>query len=88
MPIYVFENQERELELDVYLPLDGIVDEIVLRRRTVPDRVGICGLAHAPTQGDQVLDTFRQLESAGKIDLRKSEFTPDQIKDAWKDETP
>lgn len=88
MPIYVFEHRERELELEVYLPLDGIVDEIVLTRRTVPDRVGICGLAKAPTQGDQVLDTFRKLESAGNVDIRKSEFTPDQIKAAWKDETP
>lgn len=86
MPIYVFEHRERELELEVYLPLDGIVDEIVLRRRTVPDRVGIVGLATAPTQGTQVLDTFRRLEADGK-DVRKSEFTPDQIKAAWKDET-
>ena len=87
MPLYVFENQERELELDVYLPLDGIVDQIVLTRRTVPDRVGICGLAKAPTQGDQVLGTLRRLESEGKVDLSRSEHTPDQFKAAWRDET-
>ena len=87
MPLYAFENKEREIEIDVYMSVDAIVDEIVLKRRTVPDRVGICGLAKAPTQGDQVLGTLRRLESEGKVDLSKSEHTPDQIKDAWRDET-
>lgn len=88
MPLYAFENKERDLELDVYLPINGIVDEIVLRRRTVPDRVGITGLAPTPTQGAQVLETFRRLESDGNVDLRKSEYTPQQIKAAWADEQP
>ena len=87
MPLYAFENKEREIEIDVYMPVDAIVDEIVLKRRTVPDRVGIVGLASAPTQGDKVLAGYKQLEDRGQLAGRSSEFTPEQIKTAWADET-
>jgi hypothetical protein len=54
---------------------------IHLPRVTVPRRLGIVGIRHGYSQAEDVLEGYRQAESKGT--LRRSEFTPDEIKRIW-----
>lgn len=83
MPLYVFTNAEHGLRAEVVLPVAEIVDQIVLQRATVPERIGIVGLASAPSQGDSVLAGYGRVESSGGFASKPSAFTADQIKQAW-----
>jgi hypothetical protein len=57
------------------------VNEITLKRDRVPQRVHTPRIVQSAFQANRVLQGYRELEDAGK--LRKSSFTPEQVKSAW-----
>jgi len=85
MPIFEFTDGQGYVT-DIYLPTGQIVDEIEedgrkLSRVRVPSRISTPRIVQSEYQADRVLKGYRALEDAGK--LRKSEFTPAQVKAAW-----
>lgn len=85
MPIYEYECPEHDVRVDMRFAVADRPDEIVLRRKTVPSRVSVRDSHGAPTPDakDQVLNGYKALEDSGR--LGRGEFTPDQIKEAWKE---
>lgn len=88
MPLYVFENQQYDVQVELPFAIAERPEEIVLKRKTVPDRVAIAGSATSevaeklsPAYG------YRKLEERGQLDPRlnggrKSDFTNAQRKAA------
>lgn len=71
MPTYVYENAEHGFVAELICPVGERPDEIVLKRRTVPDRVAIVGSAKS-----EVLERlspehgYKRLEERGQLDRR------------------
>jgi len=60
--------------------LEG-VNVITLQRERIPERFNTVKIVQSEHQAKRVLQGYRELEDAGK--LRKSSFTPEQVKRAW-----
>ncbi|WP_404422910.1 hypothetical protein [Nibricoccus sp. IMCC34717] len=67
MPLYQFISEAHGVELDLQFPVDARPDEIVLRRRTVPARVGTITGARPPSMGESLAQGYRKLEEQGKL---------------------
>lgn len=71
---------------------DGLFDPIVLKRRTVPERVLVSGHAENPQSKETPLDGFRQFEEQHGGPATAHTFKEfgslDRIKKIWSDPTP
>jgi hypothetical protein len=77
---FVFQNDPDYSLLFHPSQLEG-VNTITLNRERVPQRVNTPKIVQSDYQANRVMRGYRELEDAGK--LRKSSFTPDQVKRAW-----
>lgn len=83
MPLYEFENEALGIRVDVAMPVDERVNEIVLTRRQVPRCVSVCTGAQPPTQGERLLKGYKDLEERGQFrDKQPGYLTAAQIKKA------
>lgn len=82
MPVYEYRDDASGTTADVFYPVGKAPDAITLRRVRVPRRIATVGIARRPTQGDSLIEGYRKLEEKGGHHLRKSSFTPEQIKHA------
>jgi hypothetical protein len=82
VPIYEYRAEDTGTTVEVHYPVGKAPDSITLRRVRVPRRIATVGIARKPTQGDSLIEGYRKLEEKGGHHLRKSSFTPEQIKHA------
>lgn len=80
MPIYEFHDQDTGARAEVFFPVGKAPDAITLSRVRIPRRIGTIGIARQPTPGDSLIEGYRKIEEKGSAALRKSAFTPEQIK--------
>jgi hypothetical protein len=67
--------------VELHYPVGQAPDEITLRRRRVPRRIGTVGIARVPRQGDSLIEGYKTLEEKGLYNpKRPGAFTPEQIK--------
>ena len=72
MPVYVFENPELGARLELPFAVAERPDEIVLKRKTVPDRVAVAGSATSEfAQRSDLANAYKRLEERGMLDPRK-----------------
>ncbi len=82
MPVYEFENLEHGIKIDLPLPVEGRPDQIVLTRRTIPSRITVGSGTKAPTQGENLLKSYKALEDQGKLHDNPNYLSAAQIKRA------
>lgn len=71
MPLYVFENPAHGLRVELPFAIAERPDEIVLRRKTVPDRIAVAGSAASDyAQRSDLGHAYRRLEERGLLDPR------------------
>lgn len=72
MPVYVYENHEHGLRAELPFAIADRPDEIVLKRKTVPDTVAIAGSATSLfAQHSDLGNAYKRLEERGMLDPRK-----------------
>jgi hypothetical protein len=82
MPLYEFENTEHGIRIDLPLPVDARPDTIVLVRRTVPSRVTVGVGARPATQGEALLQSYKAMESQGKLTQSSNYLSVAEVKRA------
>lgn len=71
MPLYVFENPAYGLRAEVLFAIAERPDEIVLKRKTVPDRIAVAGSAASDyAQRSDLGYAYKRLEERGLLDPR------------------
>lgn len=71
MPLYVFENPELGARVEVPFAIADRPDEIVLKRKTVPDRIAVAGSSQHPVeQASDLQACYKRLEERGQLDPR------------------
>lgn len=72
MPLYVFENPELGARLELPFAVADRPDEIVLKRKTVPDRIAVAGSATSEyAQRSDLGHAYQRLEERGLLDPRQ-----------------
>ncbi len=71
MPLYVFENPELGARIELPFAVAERPDEIVLKRKTVPDRIAVSGSATSEyAQHSDLGNAYKRLEERGLLDPR------------------
>ena len=71
MPVYVFENSELGARLELPFAVAERPDEIVFKRKTVPDRIAVAGSAASEyEQRSDLGHAYKRLEERGMLDPR------------------
>jgi hypothetical protein len=82
MPLYQFESEEHGVSVDLPFAVDARPQTIVLRRRTIPVRVGTITGAKPPTMGEQLAAGYKRLEDKGQLQSGPSHLPLSTVKRA------
>jgi hypothetical protein len=88
MPLYEYSDPETGVRIEIQRKVDDRNKPIVLvRSKTVPDRIAIYGTGPTPDQefNKSILDGWYAREQEQGSRFNGGEFTKEQIKAAWSD---